>query len=100
MGGACAQGGGGRGLWQPAAVHSQCVRLARLPHACLPAPAASVFWLPYQAYTLLLRPARPSSAGDSPSGGAAGAPSGSPLGDSALLLLLVLLFHAPPQARG
>lgn len=54
--------------------------------------AASVFWLPYQAYTLLLRPARPT--GES---SAAAAPSNSPLGDSALILLLVLLFHAPPQ---
>ncbi|KAL4436850.1 hypothetical protein ABPG75_003989 [Micractinium tetrahymenae] len=56
--------------------------------------AASVLWLPYQAYTLLLRPARPSASGDAD---AAAAPSNSPLGDSALLLLLVLLFHAPPQ---
>ncbi|KAL4432564.1 hypothetical protein ABPG77_000501 [Micractinium sp. CCAP 211/92] len=56
--------------------------------------AASVLWLPYQAYTLLLRPVRPSASGDA---GAATAPSSSPLGDSALLLLLVLLFHAPPQ---
>jgi hypothetical protein len=65
-------------------------------HPC--ARAASVLWLPYQAYTLLLRPARPSSAGDG-SGGTAAAPSGSPLGDAALLLLLVLLFHAPPLVR-
>jgi hypothetical protein len=56
--------------------------------------AASVLWLPYQAYTLLLRPARPATA--DASGGAAAAPSNSPLGDSALLLLLALLFHAPP----
>ncbi|KAL4457338.1 hypothetical protein ABPG75_012203, partial [Micractinium tetrahymenae] len=56
--------------------------------------AASVLWLPYQAYPLLLRPARPSASGDA---NAAAAPSNSPLGDSALLLLLVLLFHAPPQ---
>lgn len=56
--------------------------------------AASVLWLPYQAYTLLLRPARPSASGDA---AAAAAPSSSPLGDGALLLLLVLLFHAPPQ---
>ncbi|KAL4436991.1 hypothetical protein ABPG75_004130, partial [Micractinium tetrahymenae] len=55
---------------------------------------ASVLWLPYQAYPLLLRPARPSASGDA---NAAAAPSNSPLGDSALLLLLVLLFHAPPQ---
>lgn len=61
--------------------------------------AASVLWLPYQAYTLLLRPSRLSDSGEA-SGGTAGAPSNSPLGDSALLVLLVLLFHAPPQARG
>lgn len=66
--------------------------------------AASVLWLPYQAYTLLLRPARQqppageaSGSGGTGGGGGAGAPSGSPLGDSALLLLLILLFHAPPQ---
>lgn len=59
-----------------------------------PGPVASVLWLPYQAYTLLLRPARPSAPGDP---AAAAAPSNSPLGDGALLLLLVLLFHAPPQ---
>ncbi|PSC74556.1 dymeclin-like isoform X1 [Micractinium conductrix] len=58
--------------------------------------AASVLWLPYQAYTLLLRPSRLSDSGEA-SGGTAGAPSNSPLGDSALLVLLVLLFHAPPQ---
>lgn len=66
-----------------------------------PCPAASVLWLPYQAYTLLLRPARPPPPAGEGSGAGAGAgaaaPSGSPLGDSALLLLLVLLFHAPPQ---
>jgi hypothetical protein len=63
--------------------------------------AASMLWLPYQAYTLLLRPARPTppagEGGAASAGGGAAAPSGSPLGDSALLLLLVLLFHAPPQ---
>lgn len=42
--------------------------------------------LPYQAYTLLIRPrAHSPHAPDSP------------LGDAALLLLLVLVFHAPPQ---
>lgn len=69
--------------------------------ALTPCPAASVLWLPYQAYTLLLRPARPPPPAGEGSGAGAGAgaaaPSGSPLGDSALLLLLVLLFHAPPQ---
>lgn len=55
-----------------------------------------MLWLPYQAYTLLLRPSRPGGGGEG-TGGAAAAPSNSPLGDSALLLLLVLLFHAPPQ---
>ena len=60
--------------------------------------AASVFWLPYQAYSLLVRPGRqPSGVDAGGSGGTAGAPSSSPLGDSALLLLLVLLFHSPPQ---
>jgi hypothetical protein len=55
--------------------------------------AVSMLRLPYQAYTLLLRPARPAADGG---GGAAAAPSASPLGDAALLVLLVLLFHAPP----
>ena len=82
--------------------------------------AASVFWLPFQAYTLLLRPLRSGGAGAGGGGGGAGGgaggssgaeaggggvggeggaadvASGSPLGDTALLLLLVLLFHAPP----
>lgn len=74
---------------------------ARHMNPCCPhlsSCAASVLWLPYQAYTLLLRPARPAAAAGGGEGGSGGgAPSGSPLGDTALLLLLVLVFHAPPQ---
>lgn len=91
-------------------------KAAAAPHAStpahpprLPSPhflhrplAASVLWLPYQAYTLLLRPVRSASAdGEAGAAGAAGAASdvasASPLGDTSLLLLLALVFHAPPQ---
>ncbi len=44
-----------------------------------------MLWLPYQAYTLLIRPRGPSQLH-----------ADSPLGDAALLLLLALIFHAPP----
>ncbi|CAL8468041.1 g7580 [Coccomyxa elongata] len=49
--------------------------------------AATVLWLPLRAYTFLVR----SSGAEAP---------GSPLGDSALLLLLVLLHHAPSAESG
>ena len=82
------------------------IRVHPLPASCPFAtpPAASVLWLPYQAYTLLLRPVRSASAdAEAGAGGAAGstvaAASASPLGDTALLLLLALVFHAPPQVR-
>jgi len=44
--------------------------------------AASVMWLPYQAYSLLIRSAAQSS---------------SPLAEISELLLLILAFHTPPQ---
>ena len=44
-----------------------------------------MLWLPYQAYTLLIRPRNPSQSHPD-----------SPLGDASLLLLLALVFHAPP----
>ncbi len=44
-----------------------------------------MLWLPYQAYTLLIRPRTPSQSHPD-----------SPLGDASLLLLLALIFHAPP----
>lgn len=44
--------------------------------------AASVLWLPYKAYTLLVRSAAQSS---------------SPLAETSELLLLLLAFHSPAQ---
>ena len=44
--------------------------------------AASVLWLPYQAYSLLVRSAAQSS---------------SPLAELSELLLLVLAYHSPAQ---
>ena len=49
--------------------------------------AVSVLWLPLRAYTFLIR-----------SGGAQA--SASPLAESALLLLLALLHHAPAPELG
>ena len=50
-------------------------------------PAVSVLWLPLRAYTFLVR-----------SGGSQ--VSSSPLAESALLLLLALLHHAPAAEDG
>ena len=49
--------------------------------------AATVLWLPLRAYTFLVR-SSPSEAAESP------------LGEAALLLLLVLLHHAPSAKSG
>ena len=51
------------------------------------APAVSVLWLPMRAYTFLVR-----------SGG--NQVSASPLAESALLLMLALVHHAPASAEG
>ncbi len=48
----------------------------------MPCLAASVLWLPYQAYSLLIRSAAQSS---------------SPLAETSELFLLLLAFHAPVQ---
>lgn len=60
-----------------------CTACTHLMSSCPLAPAASVLWLPYTAYTLLVR---------------SSAASSSPLADTGEVLLLMLACHAPAAA--